>query len=78
MSVYPVPFRHRTTQSDLERQLISDYLEEKGFSRADLRNLPKDQARALMVEACRYASLKLAEVESRAQFRQKIRYDRQP
>ena len=75
MSVLPVSFRHRTTQSDLERQLISDYLEEKGFSLADLRNLPKEQAQALMVEACQYASLKLAEVESRAQFRHKIRYD---
>jgi hypothetical protein len=75
MSVLPVSFRHRTTQSDLERQLISDYLEEKGFSLADLRNLPREQAQALMAEACQYASLKLAEVESRAQFRQKIRYD---
>jgi hypothetical protein len=76
MSVYPVPFRHQTPQSELERQLISDYLREKGYSHQDLRNLPKEQAHTLMVGACQYASLKLAEVESRAQFRQKIKFER--
>ena len=78
MPVYPVPFRHHTPQFELERQLISDYLRESGYSRQDLRNLPKEQAHALMVKACQFASLKLAEVESRAQFRQKIKFEKQP
>ncbi len=59
-------------QSTLERKLIKEYLVNKGYHPTDLRKLPKDVARELMIEACRYASLKLAEVESRARFQQKI------
>lgn len=60
-------------QSALERRLIKEYLRNKGYRIVDLRKLPKEQAKRLMVEACRYASLKLAEIESRAQFREDIR-----
>lgn len=59
-------------QSALERKLIKEYLLSKGYHPADLRKLPKEVARELMIEACRYASLRLAEVESRARFQQKI------
>jgi len=60
-------------QSALERRLIREYLHSKGFSFSDLRRLPKEEARRLMEQACKYASLKLAEVQSRAQFREDIR-----
>ncbi len=60
-------------QSSLERRFIREYLLEKGYRFADLRSLPKEEAKKLMREACQYASLKLAEVESRAQFREDIR-----
>jgi hypothetical protein len=60
-------------QSALEKKLIEEYLDSQGHNLADLRNLPKNDAKRLMEEACRYASLKLAEVESRAQFRSEIR-----
>jgi hypothetical protein len=60
-------------QSALERHLIEEYLQNKGYSPEDLTKLPRDIAKQLMREACRYASLKLAEVESRAQFREEIR-----
>jgi hypothetical protein len=60
-------------QSTLERKLIEEYLLEKGYRLIDLRGLPKAEAVSLMKEACLYASLKLAEVESRAQFREEIR-----
>lgn len=60
-------------QSALERHLIKEYLENKGYRLEDLTKLPVDKAKQLMREACQYASLKLAEVESRAQFREEIR-----
>lgn len=60
-------------QSALERRLIEEYLQSKGYRMADLRSMPKKQARTLMKEACMHASLKLSEMESRAKFRRDIR-----
>jgi hypothetical protein len=59
-------------QSSLEKKLIEEYLQVKGYSLEYLQNLPKEEAQRLRREACTYASLKLAEVESRARFRQEI------
>lgn len=56
----------------LERKLIAEYLFNKGFELADLQHLPQEQAKQLMREACSYAVLKLAEIESRSRFRKKI------
>lgn len=60
-------------QSAMEKRLLEEYLETKGHTLATLRALPEDEARRLMIEACRYASLKLAQVESKAHFRESIR-----
>lgn len=60
-------------QSALERRLIREYLRGKGYRLEDLRRLPKEEAKQLMRQACMYASLKLAEIESKAQFREDIR-----
>lgn len=60
-------------QSAMERTLIEEFLQSKGYSFKDLCNLPEEEAKALMIEACKYASLKLARVESKAHFREKIR-----
>ncbi len=60
-------------QSALERRFIREYLLDKGYRMEDLPKLPAEEAKKLMREACQYASLKLAEVESRAQFREEIR-----
>jgi hypothetical protein len=60
-------------QSSLEKRFIDAYLHGKGYRFEDLKKLPEEQAKQLMCEACKYASLKLAEVESRAQFRERIR-----
>jgi hypothetical protein len=65
-------------QSALERSLILEYLRSKGYEYEDVKKLPKESAKALMREACMYASLKLAEVESRAHFRQEIRAPTKP
>lgn len=59
-------------QSALEHSLIEEYLLSKGYRMADLRSLPEDQAKALMKEACLFAALKLAEVESKVRFRKEI------
>lgn len=59
-------------QSDLERQLIEGYLRAEGYSLLELKLLPKEKARALMRAACRYAGLKMAEIESRSKLRSKI------
>ena len=59
-------------QSALEKKLIEEFLGEKGYKLQDLHTLPQEEARHLMEEACRYASLKLAEVEARARFRREI------
>ena len=74
MFTHPIPIMRRMPHSELEWQLITDYLKEKGYSRNDLRNLPENEAYHLRVEACRYASLKLAEIEARSQFRRKIQF----
>ena len=60
-------------QSALERRFIKEYLREKGYQLEDLKRLPLKESKHLLTEACRYASLKLAEVESKAKFRKEIR-----
>jgi len=59
-------------QSALERQYIEEFLHEKGHSLQSLRDLPEHERPELLRAACTYASLKLAEVESRSRFRQEI------
>ena len=60
-------------QSVLERRIIKEYLHDKGYRLEELKKLPEEEAKQLMSEACIYASLKLAEIESRAKFREEIR-----
>jgi len=62
-------------QSALERKYIEEYLALKGYQWRDLLKLPEEEAKNLMIGACRYTSAKLAEVESRASFRRKIHYE---
>ena len=59
-------------QSALEKKLVEDYLQSKGYSREDLQKLPEELVNQLMKEACMYASLKLAEVQAKSQFREEI------
>jgi hypothetical protein len=58
---------------NLELVYINEYLHEKGISTQDLATLPEREAATLMAKASQYASLKLAELESRARLRTKIR-----
>ena len=59
-------------QSALEKKLVEDYLQSKGYTRQDLDALPEEVAKQLMREACTYASLKLAELQAKSQFREEI------
>ena len=61
-------------QSTLERSLIEEFLLKKGYRLEDLRELPQEEAKQLMKEACSFASLKLAEMEAKKQFREEIRF----
>ncbi len=63
----------RNPEAALERMLLEEYLESKGYSLKEMANLPPEKASALMKEACEHASLMLAQVESTARFRDKIR-----
>jgi hypothetical protein len=60
-------------QSAMERALLEEFLKKRGYSLETLDRLPEREKRAVMTEACNYASLKLAQVESTAHFRETIR-----
>ena len=53
-------------QAKLETSYIEAFLDGKGYRLRDLHKLPKELVKALMTEACTYASNKLAEVETRS------------
>jgi hypothetical protein len=59
-------------ETALERQLVTDFLRDKGYRMEDLHKLPAEQVAALMKEACQYASLKLADIEAKSIFRKTI------
>jgi len=56
----------------LEKRYIEQYLKARGYRFADLDALQPEFARRLTIEASAYASLKLAELESKARFRHSI------
>lgn len=57
----------------MEMMFIDEFLRKRGYpSMKDLCNLPEEQAKKMMIEACNYASGKLAEVESKNRFLKSI------
>jgi hypothetical protein len=54
--------------AELEQSLIAEFLRGRGHTAASLRELPQEQADALLREACLYASGRLTEMESRAHY----------
>ena len=75
MVIYPIPFQGKSIYSALEKQLIQSYLLEKGYQRIDIKKMPLHSSRELLAAASRYASLKLAEIESRSNFLAKIHFE---
>lgn len=63
-------------QAPLEMLIIDEFLKEKGYgSIKELCRLPENEAKQLMIDACKFASSKLAEIESKAGFQKKIHYE---
>jgi hypothetical protein len=61
-------------QSTLERKYVAEYLQSRGYRLEDVQRLDKTTAQQLMREACRYAALKLAELEAKGHLRKKIHF----
>lgn len=57
-----------TTNAGLEQHFINEFLAEKGLTWEDLVKLPPEEARQLRIDACKYATARLAELEARARF----------
>jgi len=53
-------------------QLIKIYLSRRGYRLDQMHQLPAEMEKELMTAANLYASLKLAEIESRSKLRRKI------
>lgn len=53
--------------AELEQAIISEFLEKRGHTLHSAQQLPEAERHALMREASLHASMKLAEVETRAQ-----------
>ena len=60
------------SKSALERMYIEEYLQGRGLTLRDLQGKHPDEVKKLMVQACSYSSHKLAELESKSKFREKI------
>jgi hypothetical protein len=62
-------------EGKLENSLIDEYLQNRGFDAAKLAALTADERAELRKEACRYADLKLAEIDARAQYVKSLHRD---
>jgi hypothetical protein len=60
-------FEIKDQQEKLAHTFIEEYLHREGYSLKTLGALPPEQIRQLMVRASVYASVRLAEIEDRAQ-----------
>jgi hypothetical protein len=65
----------KATKSPLEWQLINSYLEEEGYCLEDLKTLPDDVSKRLLIEACTFASVKMVEIQARIQYLQSFSYE---
>ena len=64
--------RTKNARSVLELMYIDEYLRERGYARKDLAMLSEGERTRLMVEASRFASFRLEEVEARVRLQEKI------
>ena len=64
---------NQNNEAALERHFIAEYLRSKGYRASDLKYLPEEQRKKLMKEACTHAAVKLANIEAKSKFRQKIK-----
>ena len=50
----------------MENALIEEYLNEYGYSMTQLKKLPSRVVKQLMIEATKYAALRMEEIEAKA------------
>jgi hypothetical protein len=60
----------------LEQALIEEFLARRGHTPISLQSLPEEQRDALLKEASLYASGRITEVESRAQYVEEMHHGR--
>ncbi len=60
--------RMEDPEAKLGKLYIEEYLRSRGYTWETICNLPKEQAKQLMIEASTYAATKVAAVEARAHF----------
>jgi hypothetical protein len=60
--------RDHDPHADMEQAFIREFLRDRGLLPEDLKTLPEAEAHDLMVEASKYASARLCEMEARAHF----------
>lgn len=70
--IIPDPKLDDEPKAHLEHKLIVSFLREKGHTLESIKKLPEAEARQIMVEASRYASARLAELEARSRFVDKL------
>ena len=56
----------------LEMKLIREYLQREGYGESELAAMSAEARREMMVAACMYAAIRLAQIEARSKFIQKI------
>lgn len=67
------PLAFENPELKMEMMFIDEYLREHGYpSMKDLCGLPEERVKKIMIEACHYASGKLAEVTSKDRFLKSI------
>ena len=67
------PKSHDEIRVLIEKGLINEYLNNKGYTRSSLKMLSGDNIRQLMIEASIYASCKLTEIEAKAHYNQNLK-----
>jgi hypothetical protein len=60
--------RQKDPQAQLEQSFIDEFVRGRGHDPALLHQMPDDERRALLREACIHASARLAEVDCRAHY----------
>lgn len=62
------PVQEPQYEPGLEQKFIQEFLQERGLTLQELKTLPPEEARKIRIEASRYATARLAELEARARF----------
>ncbi len=68
----PEKFVMQDPDAQLEKHYIEEYLAARGYTWESAHKLPEEEFKRLMTEASKYTSVKLAQVEDKAELARKI------